>query len=125
MKYIVIRESMLEGTVKPKDSIVPQYTDAMQNILTSLRLWHSYDIDSAEEFLNEGFSPYVDELSGTCYYDSVTPAVVEQYAALCVGKYADEQKEKCKNEYWKGWLVGYLTSGTILVFLGLLMYILK
>lgn len=38
MKYIVIRESMLEGTVKPKDSVVPQYTEAMQNILLLLLL---------------------------------------------------------------------------------------
>ena len=32
MKYIVIRESMLEGTVKPKDSVVPQYTDAFNRM---------------------------------------------------------------------------------------------
>lgn len=124
MKYIVIQENMLKSTVKPKDSIVPQYTDAMQNILTSLRLWHSYDIDSAEEFLDEIIEPYIDELSGTYYYDNVTPAILEEYAALCVGKYTDKQKEKLRSEYWKGWLVGYLIGGTILSLLVFLIYVL-
>lgn len=124
MKYIVIRESMLEGTVKPKDSVVPQYTEAMQNILTNLRFWHSVDIDSAEEFLDEIFEPYVDDLSGEKSYDDITPAVLEEYAALCVGKYADKQKEKCKNEFWKGWLAGYLTGGAIIGLLVFLVYVL-
>lgn len=111
MKYIVVRETTLQNKVgiESSDTLPKHYWEATQYLLNHLKCCYIYDVGSAKEFLDEIIEPYIDELSGTYYYDNVTPAVVEQYAALCVAK----EREKLKLEKCKYWTLGFLTGGIV------------